>query len=325
VESRPVSDYPLIVVAGPTGSGKSALALHLAAPACLGKPAGEIVNFDSMQVYRGFDIGTAKTPLAECGGVAHHLIGVAEANDVFSAGDFARSATSAIADIASRGRLPVLVGGTGFYLRALLDGLFEGPARDESLRARLSAREAVRPGSLHRLLQRLDPASAARIHAADKHKTTRALEVRLLTGGLMAEAFSRETTGLAGYRVLKLGLNPDREALYDRLNTRAQAMFANGLLQETAQLLARYPAEAKPFAALGYAQATRHLRGECTLDQAIAETQTKTRQYAKRQWTWFRADSEFHWLAGFGDDPAVQAKADRLLSEFGVVRTGTDA
>jgi tRNA dimethylallyltransferase len=301
------------VVAGPTGSGKSALALHLAGRPCLGKPGGEIVNFDSMQVYRGFDVGTAKLPPAERAGVAHHLIDVAEASDVFAAGDFARAATAAIAGIAARGNLPVLVGGTGFYLRALLDGLFEGPARDEPLRGRLSAREAVRPGSLHRLLQRLDPASAARIHTSDKHKTMRALEVRLLTGGTMADAFARETAGLSGYRIVKLALNPDRTALYDRLNTRAHSMFTNGLLEETAALLSRYPSDAKPFAALGYAQAVRHLRGACTLEQAILDTQTKTRQYAKRQWTWFRADPQIHWLTGFGDDPAVQAEADAFL------------
>ena len=301
----------MLVVAGPTGSGKSSLGLCLAA-----RFNGEIVNFDSMQVYRGFDIGTAKMAERERRGVAHHLIDVAEPDETFTAGDFARRAEQSIAGITARGNLPILVGGTGFYLRALLDGLFEGPGRDEVLRTRLAVREERRAGSLHRLLTRLDPESARRIHASDTHKTMRAPEVRLLTGRPMAEAFEQGAAGLTGYRVLKLALNPDRAALYERLNTRARAMFEHGLLEETRGLLARYPAASKPFASLGYAQAARHLRGELTLEEAITETQTKTRQYAKRQWTWFRAEAGVQWLAGFGDEPALQAAAETMVGEW---------
>jgi tRNA dimethylallyltransferase len=259
------SESPLVVVAGPTGSGKSTLAIHLAV-----RFAGEIVNFDSLQVYRGFDVGTAKTPEDERTGVPHHLIDIVDADEVFTAGDFARAASAAIAGITARGHLPILTGGTGFYLRALLDGLFEGPARDEALRKRLAAKEARRPGALHRLLRRLDGASAARIHASDTQKTMRALEVRLLTGRPMAEAFAEVSPGLTGYRVLKLGLDPDRAQLYERLNARALAMFEHGLLDETRALLLRHDPKAKPFGSLGYLQATRHLSGEMPLEAAIA-------------------------------------------------------
>jgi tRNA dimethylallyltransferase len=199
---------PLVAVVGPTGSGKSDLALRLA-----GEFAGEIVNCDSLQVFRYFDIGTAKTPPAARRGIPHHLIDVADPDQLFTAGEYARLARGAIAAISARGRLPIVAGGTGFYLRALLDGLFAGPSRDPGLRLRLAARETRRPGSLHRLLRRFDSQAAARIHPHDVPKVTRALEVCLLTRRPVSELFREGRDPLAGYRVLKLGLEPGRDAL----------------------------------------------------------------------------------------------------------------
>jgi tRNA dimethylallyltransferase len=293
----------LAAVVGPTGSGKSVLAL------CLARQfGGEIVNCDSLQLYRGFDIGTAKTPPGERRGIPHHLFDVLTPQESYSAGEYAREARKVIAEIADRGRLPIVVGGTGFYLRALLEGLPVLPSRDERLRERLIERERLRPGSLHRLLMRLEPGAAARIHAHDVQKTMRALEVRLLTQqALPPQAEAQE---LEGYAVIKLGLDPDRAALQHRLETRTRAMFAHGLLEEVRGLLAQgATGNEKPFEALGYKQALLHLRGALTLEQAIESTIIETRQYAKRQRTWFRRDPEIRWFTGFGDDAEILAQA----------------
>src|ERR1700722_7891736 len=208
----------LATIVGPTGSGKSALALCLAQ-----QFGGEIVNCDSLQLYRGFDIGTAKTPPGERRGIPHHLFDVLTPQESYSAGEYAREARKVIAEIAGRGRLPIVVGGTGFYLRALLEGLPALPGRDEPLRERLLVRERLRPGSLHRLLTRLEPGAAARIHANDVQKTMRALEVRLLTQQALPPP--AEAQALEGYSVIKLGLDPDRTALQQRLETRTREMF----------------------------------------------------------------------------------------------------
>ncbi len=296
---------PLPIVLGPTGSGKSALAQHVALAV-----GGEIVNCDSLQVYRGFDIGTAKVPLAERQGVPHHVIDVIDPGQLFTAGDYARLAETALREIAGRERVPVIAGGTGFYLRALLDGLFPGPGRDETLRARLERREASRPGSLHRILKRLDRAAAARIHPNDKNKTMRALEVRLIEGQSMSSLFERGRAPLTGFRPIKLGLDPPRELLYERLNGRTQTMFEHGLVDEVRHLLAAgVSCAAKPFESLGYEQALRVIDGTLTIEQALESTQLETRRYAKRQLTWFRKEQGVHWLAGFGDDAHVQAEA----------------
>ena len=299
----------MVTVVGPTGSGKSALALDLAE-----RFSGEIVNCDSLQLYRGFDIGTAKTPPSERRGVPHHLFDVLEPQMGYSAGEYARQARTVIAQITARGRLPVIVGGTGFYLRALLAGLPPLPGRDEELRSRLLGKEQTRPGSLHHLLTRLEPAAAGRIHPRDVQKLTRALEVRLLTGrSLPAPAQARP---LEGYVNAKIGLNPDRAVVNQRLDARAVAMFNSGLIEEVRRLLAEGATGAeKPFASLGYKQALRHLRGELTLEEAIASTQLETRQYAKRQWTWFRRDPEIFWIAGLGDSPETTAAASAHLAE----------
>lgn len=292
----------LLIVLGPTGSGKSELAIHLAQ-----ELGGEVVNCDSLQIYRRFDLGTAKVPLAERRGVPHHLLDIVDPADVFTAGSYAQAARPVLHDIARRGRVPIVVGGTGFYLRALLDGLFPGPTRDEALRERLDRRETKRPGSLHRLLSRLDATAAARIHSNDRPKLIRALEVRLLRGKPISEMFAEGRDPLAGFRPVKIGLSPPRDLLYERLNARAVRIFRSGLIEEVRAILASgVPANAKPFESLGYKQALDVLQGRLTEQEAIASTQQQTRRYAKRQTTWFRKEHAVHWIEGFGDDPVVQ-------------------
>ncbi len=299
---------PLVAIAGPTGSGKSALALAVAETF-----AGEIVNCDSLQLYRGFDLGAAKTPVADRRGIPHHLFDVLEPRQSYSAGEYVRLARDTIAGIAGRRRLPVIVGGTGFYLRALLEGLPVLPARDPALRARLMGRETKRPGSIHGLLARLEPAAAARIHARDVQKTIRALEVRLLTRVPLPAPAAAEP--LRGYSVVTIGLDPDRAELRRAIDHRTRSMFESGLIDEVAGLLARGCTGAeKPFESLGYKQALQHLRGAITLDQAIVSTQIETRQYAKRQLTWFRRDPKVQWLYGFGHEPAVIEKCTEIVT-----------
>ncbi len=294
-------ELPLVAVAGPTASGKSALALRIAAAF-----GGEIVNCDSLQVYRGFDIGTAKLSERERRGIPHHLIDVCGAGEVFTAGEFARLARRVIGEISGRGNLPVLAGGTGFYLRSLIHGLSPGPQRDENLREELGERERRRPGSLHRLLGRFDPATAARIHANDVPKTMRALEICLLSRQPASTVLAQNREALTGYRVLKIGLFPPREVLYQRIQVRTEEMFRQGLVQEVEGLLAGGVApDGKPFESLGYRQALRVVRGTMTVAEAVFDTALRTRQYAKRQITWFRREPGIEVVGGFGDDEAV--------------------
>jgi tRNA dimethylallyltransferase len=310
---------PLPVVLGPTGSGKSDLSF------CIARAVdGEIVNCDSVQVYRGFDVGTAKVPAAERQSVPHHLIDIVEPTELFTAGDYARRAEAAIREISARGRIAVLVGGTGFYLRGLLEGLSPGPVRDNAVRARLLERERQRPGSMHRILTRLDPASASRIHPNDKNKTMRALEVRLLEGAPLTSMFERRRAALSGFLPIRIGLDPPRDVLYIRLNERARRMFhpeasGDSLADEVRRLLsAGVPPEAKPFESLGYKQVLQMLQGRISAAQALESTQQETRRYAKRQQTWFRREHGVQWIAGFGDDPRVQAEALTILHAAGV-------
>ena len=303
---------PLVAVLGATGSGKSSLALHLAQ-----EFDGEIVNCDSLQIYRYFDLGTAKLPPPERRGIPHHLIDILNPDELFTAGEYARRARGVIGAISARGRLPIVAGGTGFYLRALLSGLFSGPERDESLRERLALRERRRPGSLHRLLARFDPRTARRIHRNDLPKVTRALEVCLLARRPISELFAGGRNALEGYRTLKLGLWPDRDALYQRLDRRCQQMFDAGLADEVRSILARgFPPACKPFESHGYKQILQQLNSELSAKEALFYAQRNTRRYAKRQMTWFRQETTVGWLHGFGEDPAVCREAARRVRIF---------
>jgi tRNA dimethylallyltransferase len=309
---RDAPQPPLVAVAGPTGSGKSALALEIAIAF-----GGEVVNCDSLQVYRHFDIGTAKLPPDERRGIPHHLLDIVNPDEVFTAGEYARLARLAIADISERGRLPIVAGGTGFYLRALLDGLFEGPSRDQGLRDRLAAREARRAGSLHRLLRRFDREAAAKIHPNDVPKVTRALEVCLVTRRPVSQLFREGRDALQGYRTLKIGLSPDRDELYKSLDRRCAAMFESGLLDEVKGILALgYPPTCKPFESHGYKQALQLLQGELTPKEAVFYAQRNTRNYAKRQVTWFRKETDMAWFKGFAPAAldAALTRTARFLS-----------
>jgi tRNA dimethylallyltransferase len=306
---------PLVAIVGPTSAGKSALALALAESL-----DEEIVNYDSVQVYRGFDIGSGKLAPDERLGVRHHLLDCLEAEEQFTAGDYRREALRVLAGIKERARLPVFVGGTGLYLRALFMGLFEGPPRSEELRDRLR-RIAERQGRefLSRLLQRLDPEAAARIQPRDTQKIVRALEVCILARTPFSKMQARGRSGLEGYRVIKMGLDPDRKELYRRINRRVEQMFAGGLVEETAAMLARQnSSRIKALGALGYRQACAVAKGQSSLPEAILQTQVATRRYAKRQMTWFRHESGIYWFGGFGDDPWIQSQVIDRLHQVGV-------
>lgn len=304
--------WPLVVVLGPTGSGKSELALTLAEAV-----RGEIVNCDSIQVYRQLSVGSAKLPPEARRGIPHHLLDAIEIGQELTAGDYSRLARQALFAIRAQGGVPIVAGGTGFYLRALLDGLSPAPPRSESLRARLRALAQRRPAALHRFLRLHDPVAAQRIHWNDRQKLIRALEITLLAGRPVTQTQSLPRATLAGFAILKLGLAPERALLSERLNQRSAAMFQHGLLEETRALLeAGFSAETKPLRSLGYKQAVQMLQGRFTLEQAIRECQAKTRQYAKRQITWFRAEPCVHWLNGFGWQETIQTEALAQVQSF---------
>lgn len=303
----------MIAVAGPTASGKSHLALFLAGHLC-----GEVVNYDSVQVYRGFDIGAGKLVLGERGGIPHYLLDCLDPSEPFTAGDFRREARKALEKIRGQGKLPVLAGGTGLYLRALLMGLFDGPPRQEVLRNELRAL-AGRWGRefVHRLLRRLDPVAAGRINPRDLQKVIRAVEVCVASRQAMSDLQEKGREPLAGYRCFKIGLNPDREELYARINRRTEKMFSSGLEEETRRMLARPDSHTfKGLGSLGYRQVAAALRGEMTMEEALRDTQAATRHYAKRQLTWFRREPEMHWFSGFGDDPSLQRKVLDALKKW---------
>jgi tRNA dimethylallyltransferase len=292
----------VIVVAGPTGSGKSELALRLAEH--LG---GEIVNYDSVQLYRGFDIGSAKPSAADRQRVPHHLFDVVDAGDAeLNAAEYARLARATCADIEARGKRPILAGGTFFYLRALLSGLPEMPGRDEPVRARIRAiaARARGPERLHRWLSKIDPRSGRRIAPADRHRVERALEVWITSGKPISSWSPEENEELPA---IKLALGVDRNQLGAMLDARVEAMFRSGLIEETRALLERYPATARPFGTIGYKEAAAVVRGAMTEDDAIAETRRRTRAYAKRQRTWLRAERNVHWLDASDRDHAFAA------------------
>jgi len=303
---------PLVVIFGATASGKTALSLALAE-----RFGGEILSCDSVAVYRRMELGTAKPSAAERALVRHHLLDLYDPDEVCTAGDYARHARTVLAELAERKTLPIVVGGTGLYLRALLDGLFAAPPRDEALRELLRARAAKRgTGHLHKTLARLDARAAELIHANDVPKVIRAIEISLAARRPMTEQWTEGRDALTGYSVLRLGLDPPRAELYQRINTRAAAMFRDGLVEETRELIAEFGADCRPFTSLGYAQATTVLDGAMTEAEAIAAAQQGHRNYAKRQMTWFRREAELHpvqWLRGVGDSPAVVAEAIALV------------
>lgn len=299
----------LVVVLGPTASGKTSLSLALAR-----RFNGEIVSCDSVALYRDFEIGTAKPAAAERSSVPHHMLDCVDPTTHVTAGWYARKAREVLADIASHGQTAIVVGGTGLYLRALLEGLFPGPERSEELRDRLRQRAAEKGSPyLHLILRRLDPDAAASIHANDTAKLIRAVEVCLQSRGKITRLWQQGRDPLKGFRILRIGLNPDREPLYERINLRARRMFDSGLIAETERLAARYGESASPLTSLGYRQALEHLRGIMDRDTAIRTAQQAHRNYAKRQMTWFRREPEVHWLAGFGDDPEIQDQALQLI------------
>jgi tRNA dimethylallyltransferase len=300
------SDPSLVVILGPTGSGKTALSLTIAE-----RFGGEIVNCDSVATYREFEVGTAKPTANERARAPHHLLDFVEPTSYITAGEYARQAREVLEQIKSRGNLPIVVGGTGLYLRALLDGLFPGPQRSEELRERLrDLQETKGAAYLHRILRRLDPAAALNIHANDIPKLIRAIEVCLASGQKMTELWKGGgSEPLKGFCILRLGLNPDRSALYQRLNKRAEQMFSMGLVEETRSLSEKYGNAAGPLNSLGYKQALQLVQGQLDRSAAIQAVQQAHRNYAKRQMTWFRREPNVIWLEGFGDDPQIQSAA----------------
>lgn len=301
----PSSDPLLVVILGPTASGKTALSLALAE-----KFNGEIVNCDAVAMYREFDIGTAKPNRSERARVPHHLFDCVDPLEDVTAGEYARRARQILDEIKSRGHLPIVVGGTGLYLRALLEGLFRGPQRSDELRNRLRGRAALRePQYLHKILSRLDRTTAEKIHPNDTPKLIRAIEVCLASRQKMSELWEQGRDRLTGFRICRLGLAPDRAALYARIDQRAELMLEKGLIEETKKIIEKHGQSARPLNSLGYKQAAEFLRGGLIQDQVLRTIQQGHRNYAKRQMTWFRREPEVTWFSGFGDDPAVQSSA----------------
>jgi tRNA dimethylallyltransferase len=299
-DRQPTTDSnpsPLIVIAGPTGSGKSELALRLAQ-----QLGGEIVNYDSVQIYRGFDIGSAKPPREQRALVPHHLFDIVDADEEFNAADYGRLARQTCASIAT----PILAGGTFFYLRALLSGLPEMPGRDEAVRARINAisRKPRGPERLHRWLCRIDPISGRKIAPADRHRVERALEVWITSGSPISNWERKAADELPS---IKLALRIEKPTLAPMLDARVEAMFRGGLIEETRALLERFPATARPFGTIGYREAVAVIRGEMQEADAIAETRRRTRAYAKRQMTWLRAERNVHWVDATNRDQAFAA------------------
>ncbi|MBA3443144.1 MAG: tRNA (adenosine(37)-N6)-dimethylallyltransferase MiaA [Pyrinomonadaceae bacterium] len=305
---------PIIVIVGPTASGKSQLGIELAL-----RINGEIINCDSVQVYREVEIATAKVPVAERRGVPHHLIDFVSPEVNYTAVEWARAATEKINEIEARGALAMLVGGTGFYLRALREPFFESPPTDEGLRRRLAELRKQRGAEhLYKVLQRLDPLSAAKLHLRDWARVQRALEVRLQTTRSFA---AQQTNRLApppfARRIHIFALLPPRTELYRRINERTEQHFQNGLVEEVQRLLARgVPAQSNALGAHAYRRVVELLHGERTLESAIEQTKLDIRHYAKRQLTWFRREPGVEWVEGFGDDPAMTEKIFQLILDI---------
>jgi len=298
-------DPLLVVILGPTGSGKTALSLELAT-----RFHGEIVNCDSVAMYREFLIGTAKPTAEEQARAPHHLFDVIDPTNFTTAGEYARSAREVLRRVQQRAALPIVVGGTGLYLRALIDGLFAGPERSEELRQRLRQRAHEKGAHyLHRVLRRMDSEAALRIHANDVPKMTRAIEVCLATKQPMSEQWKAGREPLTGFDILRIGLDPNRADLYRRIHERVLAMFDAGLVEETRQLLEKYGEAARPLSSIGYKQVVQLLKGEIDREAAVDAVQQAHRNYAKRQMTWFRREPEVTWIQGFGNQSEVTTQA----------------
>ena len=316
------SELPLVAIVGPTASGKSALGVWLGE-----RLNGEVIACDSTQLYRGFDIGTAKPTMEERRGVAHHLMDLLEGTEEATAGGYRERAIEVLKHLRVRKKLPIFTVGTGLYLRVLLEGLADVPQRSEELRERLWASAAKhKPGYLHRVLQRLDRTSAEKILAADEQKLIRAIEVCLLAKRPLSEVHQGGRKPLQGWRAVKIGLSPDREELYKRVEERTEAMLARGWLEEVRGLVeSGLPESAKAFNFIGYRELRRVLKGELALEEARAAIQQATRRYAKRQLTWFRREKRVQWLAGFGDDARIQREAlEKIRAELGAMVSGAN-
>lgn len=310
-----VSGAPLVVLVGPTASGKSALGIFLAK-----QFGGEIVACDSTQLYRGLDIGTAKPTLSERAGIPHHLLDVLNPEEVSTAGDYREKAEVVLSDLKSRGKLPIFTVGTGLYLRALLEGLADLPQRSEEIRERLRQSAAAHgPGHLYATLKKLDPDTAAKIAPADEQKLIRAIEVCLLASKPISEVHRTARKPLLGWAPIKIGLQPPREALIERIYARTDSMLASGWTEEVLNLM-RFPENAKPFDFIGYRELREVLRNKMKLEDARVAIGQATRQYARRQLTWFRRERDVHWLVGFGDDAKIQQAAAEHLALQGISR-----
>jgi tRNA dimethylallyltransferase len=312
VTSGVQSERPIVAVVGPTASGKSDLGIALALRA-----GGEIINCDSVQVYREIQIATAKVPFEERRGVPHHLIDFVPPEVRYTAADWARDAMRVIEEIEARGRTALLVGGTGFYLRALREPFFAAPPTDAALRRRLVRLRVLRGAEhLHRLLRRLDPERAARLNPRDWSRVQRALELRLQTGEKLSARTAQRPAPPPpqAARLRVFALSPPRAELYRRIDLRAEAHFGAGLVEEVRGLLERgVPAEGSALGAHGYRRAVEYLRGARTLASAVEQTKLDVRHYAKRQMTWFRREPGVEWVEGFGEDPRVQSEVARRL------------
>jgi tRNA dimethylallyltransferase len=294
---------PVIAIVGPTASGKSALGIEVAL-----QLNGEIINCDSVQVYQEIQIATAKVPLAERKGVPHHLIDFVSPNVNYTAVEWAREAATKIEEIENRGGVPLLVGGTGFYLRALRRPFFESPQTDEAIRRRLNAIRADRgPEHLHRILRRLDRKAAAELFPRDWPRVQRAIEVYLQTGrSIVDQRTDRPEPHESSRRLRILALNPPREELYARINERTEAHFDAGLVDEVESLLRRgFSPDSNALGAHGYRRVVEYLQGKRDLPSAIEQTKLDVRHYAKRQLTWFRHEAGVEWFEGFGEENRI--------------------